>query len=189
MSPIRMHVRRTVRAAMLWGAATLAASAAPPIAPSPEPDGAVDPRVEPASLTLDAEAATRPEAAPLPLTGTPAPRAVPPQPLPDWRLLAALGAAFAVLAGYRVLGGRKAASLPPDVFEVLGDASLGGQQAVRIVRFGPRTLLVGISSAGCQTLAELTDSQATEAIVAACRAAKGLPVAGRSVERRKEVRG
>jgi hypothetical protein len=55
---------------------------------------------------------------------------------------------------------------------------------VRIVRFGPRTLLVGISSAGCQTLAELTDPQATDAIVTACR---GMCVA-RSAERRPRRR-
>ncbi|MFM8803678.1 MAG: flagellar biosynthetic protein FliO, partial [Planctomycetia bacterium] len=59
--------------------------------------------------------------------------------------------------------------LPPDVFDVLGSAPLGGGHAVRIVRFGPKTLLVGVSSAGCQTLADLSDPQATACIAAACR--------------------
>lgn len=55
------------------------------------------------------------------------------------------------------------------MFDVLGEASLGGPHSVRIVRFGPKTLLVGVSASGCQTLAELTDPQATACIAAACR--------------------
>jgi hypothetical protein len=64
--------------------------------------------------------------------------------------------------------------------ELLGSASLGGPHAIRIVRFGPRTLLLGVSAAGCQTLAELDDAQVTERIVSACRgdrlAARPVPV-------------
>jgi flagellar biogenesis protein FliO len=83
--------------------------------------------------------------------------------------LAVIGAAFAVVAAATAFNRRRATVLPPDVFEVLGEGSLGGQHAVRIVRFGPKTLLVGVSAAGCQTLAELTDPQATACIAAACR--------------------
>jgi type III secretory pathway lipoprotein EscJ/flagellar biogenesis protein FliO len=89
--------------------------------------------------------------------------------LSDWKLLAAIAAAFAVLAAATTFNKRRMAVLPPDVFEVLGEGSLGGQHAVRIVRFGPKTLLVGVSAAGCQTLAELSDPQATACIAAACR--------------------
>ena len=87
--------------------------------------------------------------------------------LSDWK--GAIAAAFAVLAAATAFNRRRASVLPPDVFEVLGEGSLGGQHAVRIVRFGPKTLLVGVSAAGCQTLAELTDPQATACIAAACR--------------------
>jgi type III secretory pathway lipoprotein EscJ len=87
----------------------------------------------------------------------------------DWRLLAVIVAAFAVVAAATAFTRRRASILPPDVFEVLGEGSLGGPHAVRIVRFGPKTLLVGVSAAGCQTLAELTDPQATACIAAACR--------------------
>jgi flagellar biosynthetic protein FliP len=87
----------------------------------------------------------------------------------EWRLLAALGGAFAVLAAFRFFSQRRPATLPPDVFEVLGSAPLAGAQTVRIVRFGPKTLLVGVSSAGATTLAEITDPQATALITAACR--------------------
>ena len=87
----------------------------------------------------------------------------------DWKLLAAIVAAFVVVAAATAFNRRRTTVLPPDVFEVLGEGSLGGQHAVRIVRFGPKTLLVGVSAAGCQTLAELTDPQATACIAAACR--------------------
>lgn len=89
--------------------------------------------------------------------------------LSDWKLLAVIAAAFVVVAAATVVNRRRPIALPPDVFEVLGEASLGGPHAVRVVRFGPKTLLVGVSSAGCHTLAELSDPQATACIAAACR--------------------
>ncbi len=92
-----------------------------------------------------------------------------PGQLTDWKLLAAIAATFAVVVAGTALTKRRATLLPPDVFEVLGEGSLGGQHAVRIVRFGPKTLLVGVSAAGCHTLAELSDPQATACIAAACR--------------------
>jgi flagellar biosynthesis protein FliP len=95
-----------------------------------------------------------------------------PRPLADWRALAAVGGCFIVLIGMRSFLRRQALPLPPDVFEVLGSAPLAGPHAVRIVRFGPKTLLVGVSSSGCTTLAEITDPQATACIAAACRGAK-----------------
>jgi len=92
-----------------------------------------------------------------------------PGQLTDWKLLAAIAATLVVVAAATAFTKRRTTLLPPDVFEVLGEGSLGGQHAVRIVRFGPKTLLVGVSAAGCQTLAELSDPQATACIAAACR--------------------
>jgi flagellar biosynthetic protein FliP len=161
-------------APVLWlvAAACCVAEPAVPVAPSPE--AVTVEKVRPAGLTVDAERGGR--LAPLPLSPgresqataaaqAPAPR----RTAPDWKLLAALGAAFAALAAFKVFATRRTASLPPDVFEVLGEAPLAGGHGVRVVRFGPKTLLVGVSSAGCQTLAELTDPQATDCIAAACR--------------------
>ena len=178
-----------VTGALLASGRTLADA---PVAPSPEPFVA-DVGVTPASLTTAAAPAAASAAAlssaPLPLgpQSSTGPRVAPHQPLPDWRLLVALGGAFAALAGYRVFASRRVAALPPDVFEVLGEGSLGGQQSVRIVRFGPRTLLLGVSSSGCHTLAELNDPQATDAIVTACRGAGAAAVSGRR-SRRREAR-
>ena len=87
----------------------------------------------------------------------------------NWKVVGIITAAFAAVVAVRLLGRRRGAVLPTDVFEVLGDGSLGGQHAVRIVRFGPKTLLVSVSATGCQTLSELDDPQATECIAAACR--------------------
>ena len=120
----------------------------------------------------------RPSDAPLRLTD-PQPLAAKPStaprgPLPDWKLLLAVAAAFGILVAFRgvtAYKARRAMPLPPDVFDVLGEASLGGGHALRVVRFGPKTLLISASTAGCQTLAELTDPQATDRIAAACKGA------------------
>ena len=55
------------------------------------------------------------------------------------------------------------------MFELLGEATLGNGQTVRIVRFGPKTLLVSTGNGGPKTLSELDDPLATEWIAAACR--------------------
>jgi flagellar biogenesis protein FliO len=152
--------------AIATGASVVADAPVPPT-----PDEAAD--IQPVAF---AAAADRPQdAPPLPLTGSPAadrPLAAkrsPLRPLGDWTPLLAVAAAFALVAAFRFTSLRRAKTLPPDVFELLGEASLGGQQTARVVRFGPRTLLIGVSSAGCQTLAEIDDPQATERIAAACR--------------------
>lgn len=187
---------RSLAAALTVVAWCLSAVAEAPIAPAPELLVA-DAAVVPASL-VEAATAAGPAAArslaPVPLSTEPQPsvgsRTPAFRPLPDWRLLVALGSAFAAVAVYRVVTARRSVGMPPDVFEVLGEASLGGQQSVRIIRFGPRTLLVGVSSAGCQTLAELTDPQATDRMVAACHGSRVAGVAdrGRRAARRGEAR-
>ncbi len=195
--PAAMKPFTTLGAAMalLVVASCGGTQAAPPVAPSPEPLVADSAVVAVAHGELDHGATTDRGVplGPVPLRPTGTATASPtgdPRPMPDWRLLIALGGAFAAIAAYRFVGQRRPAALPPDVFELLGEAPLGGQQSVRVVRFGPRTLLVGVSSAGLRTLAEVTDPQATERIVSACHAADGgrgpvraarRPTAGRRV--------
>ncbi len=174
---------RLVAIALLAGPLLAGPGAADvPVAPSPEPL-VIDDAAAPVAFT--APAASSSAAVPLGPQTPAASRGAAPRPLPDWRLLVALGGAFAMLAGYRLFAARRVVPLPAEVFEVLGEAPLGGQHAVRIVRFGPRTLLVGVSSAGCQTLAELVDPQATEAVVAACRGGRTAPVGDRRAIRRE----
>lgn len=138
-------------ALIVVGAANV--SAEPPAPPAPEP----------AVLDLPAvPLAEKPVAPPRQMP------AVRPSPL-DWRVVASLAALLAAFGGIRFMQRRRHTPLPPDVFEVLGDATLGGQHAVRIVRFGPKTLLVSVSSSGCQTLSEIADAEATACIASACR--------------------
>lgn len=92
-----------------------------------------------------------------------------PRPFADWRVFAAVGGCCVALLALRTVMQRQTVPVPPDVFEVLGSAPLAGRHAVRIVRFGPKTLLVGVSATGCTTLAEIGDPQATACIAAACR--------------------
>ena len=135
------------------------------VPPTPNATRNVSDRAAPAPmlpavpLGVDAGARAAPGASSAPGSGR----------LTDWKLLAVIAAAFAVVAGATVVNKRRSLLLPPDVFEVLGEGNLGGPHAVRIGRFGPKTLLVGVSAGGCQTLAELTDPQATACIAAACR--------------------
>ena len=87
----------------------------------------------------------------------------------DWRLPLLLAVVAGGLMAVRRFIAPRGATLPPDVFEVLGTGSLGGPHPVRVVRFGPKTLLVSVSAGGCQTLSEITDAEATECIIRACR--------------------
>lgn len=183
------HARNT-RACIAWAVSAVVwcslavgddVGGMPPIPPLPED--------APASAVIQTSAVESRK--PLPLSGASTPADAPPGrravsgPLGNWTVLAAIGAAFAVLAAFRFhQARRRGRDLPPDVFDVLGEASLGGQHAVRVVRFGPRTLLVSVSSAGCQTLATLDDPQVTERIVTACLGGRSpRPVRGATRER------
>jgi len=86
----------------------------------------------------------------------------------DFRITAFLGALLAAVLFLKWNGRRTMHRPPADVFAVLGEASLGGQHVARIVRFGPKTILVGVSGATCTTLAEIDDPGVSEAIAAAC---------------------
>lgn len=69
--------------------------------------------------------------------------------------------------------------LPAEVCSILGETTLGGTHVARVVRFGPKTILVGVSGGVCRTLAEIDDPALTERLVAACTAPE--PRTGRGV--------
>ena len=81
--------------------------------------------------------------------------------------MAVLVTAAVGLGVLAVAGRRRRPTLPADVFELLGESVAGGQR-VRVLRFGPKTLLVAVGSGGCTTLSEIADPKATEAIARAC---------------------
>ncbi len=60
-------------------------------------------------------------------------------------------------------------TLPGDVVEVLGRAPLVGRQQVHLVRCGTKLLLVCLSTAGAQTLTEITDPDEVERLLDICR--------------------
>ena len=148
------------------------ATAATLVAPPPASVGGPLPERLLAPVTLEPLAAAG-DASPARVAHSPA-------ALLDWKVIAfvvSIGLAALLL---RRFAPRAVSTLPPDVFAVLGEASLGGQQMVRVVRFGPKTLLVSVSPSGCHTLAEWGDPEATACIAAACRAGLSRPALSRS---------
>lgn len=182
--PARLFFGRGWLASVLAGGLVAAASAGEP-APFPVPPLPEDVRTEPAAVPVLLD---RDPAGPLPLGGSPTagqPAAGRVAPAGEWTVLAAIATAFGLLAAFRFQQTRRRPrGLPPDVYELLGAASLGGQHGVRVVRFGPRTLLLSVSPSGCQTLASLDDPQATERIVAACLGPRPPEPAARPTPRR-----
>ena len=71
-----------------------------------------------------------------------------------WQLAAFLAALAAAVAILRGIGPRREASPSGEAVHLLGALPLGGQHGLRVVRFGRRTLLIGISPGGCHLLAE-----------------------------------
>lgn len=80
-----------------------------------------------------------------------------------------MAAAVLALVALSWFGKKQPAAVPRDVFEVLGSGQLDRGQRVAVVRFGPKTLLVSVGSAGCSTLSEIDDPKATDTIAHACR--------------------
>ena len=60
-------------------------------------------------------------------------------------------------------------ALPRGVLYVLGRAPLAPRQYVHLVRLGNRLLLVAVSPAGAQTLAEVTDADEIERLIRLCQ--------------------
>ena len=80
--------------------------------------------------------------------------------------LAAAGLALLVA---RAASRRAARPLPGEVFALLGEAPMGGTHVARVLRFGPKTVLVGVGGSTCTTLAVIEDPLVTEALAAACQ--------------------
>ena len=158
------------------------ATAATLLAPPPASVGGPLPERLLAPLTLEPLALERLTLEPLAAAGDASPARVAHSPaaLLDWKVIAFVASIGLAALLLRRFAPRAVSTLPPDVFAVLGEASLGGQQMVRVVRFGPKTLLVSVTPSGCHTLAELGDPEATACIAAACRAGLSRPAVSRS---------
>lgn len=84
--------------------------------------------------------------------------------------LAAVGGVLAVIVWCtRRFAPPGMSALPKEVLEPLGRAVLPGQQAVQLVRLGPKLLLIGQREGHLAPLAEITDPAEVEHLVALCR--------------------
>jgi flagellar biogenesis protein FliO len=61
------------------------------------------------------------------------------------------------------------APLPKEAVESLGRAPLAGRQSMQLVRVGNKLLLLAVSTAGAETLTEITDPVEVEHLAALCR--------------------
>ena len=89
-------------------------------------------------------------------------------------LAAVLGIFFLVVWLLRRASPGGMGSLPGEVFEVLGRASLANHQHVQLVRCGSKLLLVSIgATGGVRTLTEITDRGEVDRLVDLCRSVRG----------------
>lgn len=159
-----------------------------------------DPHVRPALHTVSERAASKPldrgnsssaragaASSPLPLpprgSGSNASRPGPMNEQPRRSgVLASLGTAIGSLAVVLALFGAGAwalrrampagpASLPHEVAEVLGRCPLGGRHQGHLLRCGNKIVLVYFSTAGAETLTEITDPVEVDRLAGICRAA------------------
>jgi flagellar biogenesis protein FliO len=91
--------------------------------------------------------------------------------------LATTGTSLAVVLGLFLIvawiirrqSPRAMAPLPPEVLELLGRAELPGKQPLYLARCGRKLLLVAVSSAGVQTLTEITDPDEVTRLAGICQ--------------------
>ena len=96
-----------------------------------------------------------------------------------WRSLITVGSSLAVVLGLfflvawamRRAAPRGSVLLPSEVVEFLGRAALATRGQVHVLRFGNKLLLVSITAAGVETLAEITDSEEVDRLAGLCRQA------------------
>jgi len=90
-----------------------------------------------------------------------------------WQTLLVLGGIVAViLLGAKYLrkhGPRLPGGIPADALEVLGKRAIDRGQLIYLVRLGSRILIIGSSSGGLQTLAEVTDPVEIDFLSGLCR--------------------
>ncbi|MBX3442010.1 MAG: flagellar biosynthetic protein FliO [Planctomyces sp.] len=91
-----------------------------------------------------------------------------------------LFAAVVITGGFSLWSRRRpgaaAGQLPADVFQVLGRQSVLAGQSVFLARLGDRLLLIGSSSEGLRTLAEVSDPGDAARLTAECLAGAQRPV-------------
>jgi len=116
-------------------------------------------------------------------------RTSPLSPRVDLRVTAFVAAMLAAVLFLKWGVRRAARPLPREVYAVLGEAPLGGQHSARIVRFGPKTILIAVSGAACTPLSEIDDALVTEQLATACGMRASPPCAVPPTGAQRPVRG
>lgn len=94
-----------------------------------------------------------------------------------WGPIATTFSALAVVLGIFLIfawmmkraSGKGASGLPNELVEILGQVPLNGRQRLCVVRFGRKLVLACVSIDGAETLAELTDPEEVEELLAIWR--------------------
>lgn len=94
-----------------------------------------------------------------------------------WGPIATTFSALAVVLGIFLIfawmmkraSGKGASGLPNELVEILGQVPLNGRQRLCVVRFGRKLVLACVSIDGAETLAELTDPEEVEELLAVWR--------------------
>jgi flagellar biogenesis protein FliO len=105
-------------------------------------------------------------------------------------LAAVLGIFFLIVWALRRASPNGSATLPCEVFEVLGRAALTNRQQVYLLRCGNKLLLVSVTAAGAETLTEIADPAEVDRLAGLCRQTRsnGAAAAFRQAFRRVENR-
>jgi flagellar biogenesis protein FliO len=74
-----------------------------------------------------------------------------------------------VLVMKRVQTNPKQMGLPREAFEVIGETTIGPKQKLMVVRCGVQALVVGVSPAGIQSVAQIDDPDEAGQFIAQCR--------------------
>ena len=82
-----------------------------------------------------------------------------------------LGVFFLVAWGIRRASPAGGTALPDQVFEVLGRAPMANRQQVHLLRCGNKLILVSVTTAGTETLTEITDPVEVDRLAGLCRQA------------------
>jgi flagellar biogenesis protein FliO len=82
-----------------------------------------------------------------------------------------LGIFFLVAWGMRRASPAGGTALPGEVFEVLGRAAMASRQQVHLLRCGNKLILVSVTTAGAETLTEITDPAEVDRLAGLCRQA------------------
>jgi flagellar biogenesis protein FliO len=87
-------------------------------------------------------------------------------------LVVVLGLFLAVVWFLRRTGPKSMTVLPSEVFEVLGHSPLAARQQAQLVRCGGKLLLLSVTAAGAETLAEIAEPAEVERLVGLCQQAR-----------------